>query len=143
MKRTPLARRTPLRAKAPMRRGRAFVRVKRSTGPTPEQRLTVAARARHACEKCGALAARAGGQVHHRDPRRSGGSSRPEINSLVNLLLLCVTCHAHVESYRTEAYENGWLVKSGIDPATVPVKLHDHAEPVFLEPDGTYREVEA
>jgi hypothetical protein len=53
-----------------------------------------------------------------------GGSSRPEINDVVNLALLCGTgttgCHGYVESHRKIAYQMGWLVYSWDDPRTVP-----------------------
>lgn len=62
-----------------------------------------------------------GRNVHHRQPRGSGGSSRPEINALSCLLDLCPTCHETVELNRTWAKEHGLLVPWPTPPAEVPV----------------------
>lgn len=48
-------------------------------------------------------------QVHHIRPRRMGGSRDPRLGSAENGLLLCVGCHAWVESHRAEAREQGLL----------------------------------
>lgn len=52
------------------------------------------------------------------------GGSRTA-NTLPNLVLMCGDgvrgCHGHVESHRTEAYAEGWLVHRWADPATTPV----------------------
>jgi len=54
-----------------------------------------------------------------------GGSKWVLINHPVNLVVLCSSCHAHVESYRTEAYEDGWLLRSqwggATDPNVIPL----------------------
>lgn len=50
-----------------------------------------------------------------------GGSRREDTNTLAALLLLCEPCHFHVESHREEALRLGYLVRQGVDPATVPV----------------------
>ncbi|MDR6861943.1 hypothetical protein [Phycicoccus sp. 3266] len=63
---------------------------------------------------------------HHRRPRAMGGSSDPVTNAPVNGLLLCADCHAHVESNRAEAYDDGYLVHQGIDPGAIPVLHHQH-----------------
>lgn len=60
-------------------------------------------------------------QVHHRHPRKSGGTSRPDIHDPANLITLCSRCHAHVESRRTQSYRLGLLVPTGEDPAAWPV----------------------
>lgn len=52
-----------------------------------------------------------------------GGSRRPETNRPANLLLLCVACHAWVESHRAASVRLGLLVKSGATPARMPVLL--------------------
>lgn len=68
------------------------------------------------CEVCGCE----GSDVHHRKPRRAGGTRDEAINSLSNLTLLCRGDHARVESRRSLAYENGWLVHSWDEPGLVP-----------------------
>lgn len=80
------------------------------------------------CQRCGVLLYDRACSLHHRRPRRAGGTAvgahTPE-----NLILLCGTgttgCHQHVESWRTVAYRDGWLVHTWDDPATVPVLRHD------------------
>ena len=58
--------------------------------------------------------------VHHRRPRGQGGSNDP-----ANLLHLCGSgttgCHGYIESNRTVARANGWLLEFGQDPRIVPV----------------------
>lgn len=48
-------------------------------------------------------------QIHHRVPRRMGGSRDPRLGSAENGVLLCVRCHAWVESHREEARAEGLL----------------------------------
>jgi hypothetical protein len=56
---------------------------------------------------------------HHRLPRGQGGQ-----NTMENVIVVCgdgvAGCHGHIEHNRTEAYEKGWLVHMGQDPADVP-----------------------
>lgn len=61
-----------------------------------------------------------GSDVHHRKPRRAGGTRDGAINALSNLVLLCRRDHARVESERSLAYERGWLVHSWDEPGLVP-----------------------
>jgi hypothetical protein len=52
------------------------------------------------------------------------GSSTGDPHAVENLLNLHPTCHlVRIERNREEAYRNGWLVRHGTDPATVPVLL--------------------
>lgn len=64
--------------------------------------------------------------VHHRRPRRMGGTKRADANAAQNLLILCgsgVTgCHGWVESNRTEAYSRGYLLYDRDNPAEHPFK---------------------
>jgi hypothetical protein len=129
-----LERKKPMRRQAQQLRQKAR-KARVDTGPTWAQRELVIDRALGCCEICGRILfderARVVGpySVHHRQPRGMGGSSRREINSPANLLLLCGDattpggCHAHVESNRALAYGNGWLVRASADPAEVPVLL--------------------
>lgn len=110
-----------------------------NTGPTPEQRLEVFMRAGQRCERCGEIIVLAH-SIHHRLPRGRGGK-----NELSNLVLLCGSatspggCHGEVESYREKAYDDGWLVRSEMDPATVPV-IHATFGRVLLDNDGGWSE---
>jgi 5-methylcytosine-specific restriction protein A len=70
------------------------------------------------CERCGAEPVQ---QIHHRRPRSMGSTRRPETNLPANGLAVGVLCHNRIESHRTEAYENGWLVHQNHDPAQIPV----------------------
>lgn len=120
---------------------------RRSTGPS---RLTVEAlwgRAGGLCEISGVPLAGVRGEdfhVHHRRPRRMGGSRDPETNDVENLLLLSPEAHEHVERNRTEAYERGWLVRQDAVPAAVPVVVMVDGRPalVLLTDDAGYAPVE-
>lgn len=113
----------------------------RKTGPDADVWEAVRARFWGLCARCGESGP---GNVHHRQPRGMGGTSRPGTNSPANLLWLCGSgttgCHGYVESYRTEAAEQGWLVKHPRDPADVPVLLWD-GQRVLLDAEGGYRSV--
>jgi 5-methylcytosine-specific restriction enzyme A len=111
----------------------------RSTGPAEEVVDLVYERAQHSCEIDGApLGDRRGvdHHIHHRRPRRMGGSQLPDTNAPQNLLLLCPPCHELVESERTAAYAGGWLVRQNDDPLTVSVLVL--AKPVHLTAEGRY-----
>lgn len=142
LRRTPLAQKSPMRRQAVKLRERTTA-ARRDTGPSKAQRAVVLDRSMGGCELCGRLLFddlnRPLGHaysIHHRQPRGMGGTSRPEINSPANLLLLCGDattpggCHEYVESNRARAYLNGWLVRASADPAEVPV---------LLEGDDWYR----
>jgi HNH endonuclease len=92
-----------------------------NSGPSAKLRALVEARDK-GCVRCGAVVPRDEDSVHHRIPRGRGGENTAE-----NLLLLCGSgttgCHGYVESHRTEAYNHGYLVKTGYDPLDVPVLL--------------------
>lgn len=135
LRRTPLARKSPMRRQAVKARERQ-TKARVDTGPSPAQREAVLDRSLGCCEICGRglyyfqerrwLEPHS---IHHRRPRQMGGTSRTEINSPANLLLLCGDattpdrCHGYVESHRADAYVNGWLVRATADPAQVPVLL--------------------
>lgn len=120
---------------------------RRSTGP---DRLTVEAvwdRAGGRCEISGVQLQGDRGidfHVHHRRPRRMGGSRDPETNDVQNLMLLSPEAHEHVELHRTEAYERGWLVRQDAIPAAVPVIVMVDGRPalVRLTDDAGYAPVD-
>jgi 5-methylcytosine-specific restriction protein A len=76
--------------------------------------------------------------VHHRKPRRMGGTSRRSINSPENLLLLCRACHNRAEQHREWAYAYGLLVHDWAQPEDVPVMVHGYPNPVWLR-GGEYK----
>jgi 5-methylcytosine-specific restriction protein A len=111
------------------------VKPRRSTGPDVWIQQLVQMRFGGRCARCGLQ----GSVVHHRKPRRAGGTRRPEINYTSNLLWLCGRttdgCHGHIESYRAEALEHGWLLHDRERAAEVPVALWDGRQ-VLLDDEG-------
>lgn len=103
----------------------------RRTGPDRRTRELVKRRANYRCEVC----AGPGQHIHHRQPRKMGGTTRQHINRASNLLLLCVQCHAHVEAHRADAYRLGLLVKEPQLPAEVSALLLLHGR-VLLDDAG-------
>jgi 5-methylcytosine-specific restriction protein A len=88
----------------------------------PQVRQEVIERAQGRCELCnGPLQPMS---VHHRRPRGMGGTRRDWVNEAGNLLAVCGTgttgCHGMIESRRADAYDRGWLVRTGMDPTEVP-----------------------
>lgn len=88
------------------------------TGFSPAARRLINDRAEDTCERCGAAAVE---QHHHRRARGAGGSKDPITNTPANAFGVCASCHAYIESNRTEALQKGWLVRQGQDPRTIPV----------------------
>jgi rubrerythrin len=90
----------------------------KNTGPSLAVRQLVIDRKQRICLRCHYP----GEVIHHRRPRKRGGTKRPEINAPENLVWICNMCHEVLESYRDLAYNTGWLVKEGIEePAEVPL----------------------
>ena len=106
------------------------------TGFPVKVREQVMNRAMQRCERC-ALTSNAY-QWHHRRPRGAGGSKAADTNTAANCLLLCVPCHAWIESNREEALHDGWLVRQGHKPAEMPVWIGWRW--VLLRDDGTVEE---
>lgn len=88
---------------------------------TDKVREQIRERAKDRCEKCGSLALYH--QIHHRRPRGMGGSKDPDTGSPANGLWVHPACHAKIESNREESLEAGYLVRQGVDPTAVPVKI--------------------
>lgn len=63
-----------------------------------------------------------------------GGTRRADTNGYPNLLDLCNACHSWIESYRTAALDDGWLVRQRSDPAAVPVLYRGYQ--AWLREDG-------
>lgn len=92
----------------------------RRTGFPPLVRTLVLERSGGRCEICDEYDSDV--ELHHRRCRGMGSTRRPETNMPSNCLALCAHCHhCRVESYRAEAYDNGWLVRQSHNPADVPV----------------------
>lgn len=96
-------------------------------------RLSIKVRAGGWCEFC-ALPLRTGAQVHHRKPRRAGGSSGDDVGRASNGVWVHRHCHQSIESHRQKSYETGWLVRSGFDPRVVPIRRRGVW--VFLTDEG-------
>ena len=95
------------------------------------QRDKLAQRSHGACEICFFAYAT---NWHHRKNRSQGGD-----NSLSNAMHLCGSgttgCHGMVTENPALAYENGWSVRSGHDPAIVPV-LRFGSDWVLIDNEG-------
>jgi hypothetical protein len=96
--------------------------VTRVSGIRLANREAVYVRDQYGCLRCGLRSSYQPYSVHHRLPRGRGGTDR-----LSGLALVCGTgtspgCHQAVESARAQAYLDGWLVRTGADPAAIPVK---------------------
>lgn len=115
----------------------AFRPRRRAVPVDPRVRRAVFERESWRCLRCGAGSGRF--QLHHRLPRRLGGSRRPEVAAVSNLVLLCDFCHAAVESHRIAATTAGLLLPAGAIPEREPVLLRGGRK-VLLTPDGRYEE---
>lgn len=115
----------------------------RSTGFSPEVRRLILERATDEfgvlrCERCGS-GEHSDVQVHHRLPRRAGGTKRPEVNHAANGFVMDEACHRWVESYRAKSYDAGWLLRSGAIPCEAAVVYR--GEWCVLGDDGSVRPV--
>lgn len=74
-------------------------------------------------------------EIHHRRPRGMGGASRSrEIHSPASLLSLCAIHHAKVESHRSWAISQGYLLRDGQDPTVI--SLNYRGKLATLDNDG-------
>jgi 5-methylcytosine-specific restriction protein A len=108
------------------------------TAVTVTTKRLVWERADGCCERCGTSAGN-DYSYHHRRPRGMGGSKLDALRTPCNIVLLCGSgttgCHGRVESQRTMALEEGWLVSQSVsEPGTVP--LLRLGELVLLDRDG-------
>ncbi|AER47964.1 HNH endonuclease [Mycobacterium phage Courthouse] len=101
------------------------------TGFLPAIRKLIIDREGGLCARCMAP----GAEIHHRRPRGMGGSKDPLTNSPANGILLCGGCHRWAESNREKAFEGGWLVRQGKNPAEAPI--HYRGEWKLLGIDGS------
>lgn len=86
------------------------------------------------CEKCGGKIRRKKGEhngsIHHRWPRRLGGT-----NTVHNLVLLCIECHVKIHKDEDTAALHGWFCTE--EPHVLPLRLAPNYW-VLLAEDGTY-----
>lgn len=91
----------------------------------PRIRSAVLERDAGRCVRCGEV----GGSIHHRVPRRMGGTKDIRSYDMRNLVTLCGSgttgCHGWVESNRALAYLGGWLVNGYV-----------HLDDILTRPDG-------
>jgi 5-methylcytosine-specific restriction protein A len=112
------------------------------TGFPKVVRDIVTRRAGDHCERCGVDRPE---QIHHRRPRGMGGSSARDTNTASNALFISGDCHRLIESDRDAAFDRGWLVRQGQNPADVPViwqgdwALLTDDGTVFTPPQGSGR----
>lgn len=124
-----------LRRSLPPSRQKAIKRVLvarriKATGPSIQVVEVCLERAQYSCEVLGCMVGHRRGvdwSVHHRLPRRMGGSNNTALNLPSNLLIVCGSgttgCHGWLESRRAEAYDAGFILRAGQVPARVPVSL--------------------
>ena len=60
-----------------------------------------------------------------------GGATTDLTHTTVVCVLLCRSCHNHIETNREEAYADGWLVHSWDDPRCVPWLSHLYRQLVW------------
>lgn len=130
---TPLANKTPIQRRTPIRRirsnGGKHIVTQFNTLPAERQsrakaggvpahiRVEVERRSHGLCQAmlrgCTVVAS----HVHHRQMRSQGGK-----HTLDNLVHLCQHCHHNMIHGRPAwAYEHGWLVRRGDDPAAIAI----------------------
>jgi len=114
---------------------------RRYTGATPLVRMSVVLRGGGKCEICNQpLNSSQFVSLHHRKPRKMGGSKDPTLNEASNLMMICGSgtsgCHGYVESNRELSYANGWLVHSYEEPITKPVLIRSAT--MLLDNNGGY-----
>ena len=103
------------------------------TGFSKRVREIITERAGADCERCGRWSWDM--QHHHRRPRGTGGTRRPETNQPANGVLVCGDCHRWIEANRASALSDGWLVRQSDTSATVPV--FRRGVYVWLNDDGS------
>jgi hypothetical protein len=116
----------------------------RNTGPSRKVRALVLERDGFACVGCNKGILGRPYSLQHRNARGMGGTSRPDANSPVNLVVLCGSatspggCHLLAEQRDPVMHERGLWLNSWEDPALVPVMVFSPRGrvPVWLTADG-------
>lgn len=86
---------------------------RRKTGPDTATVELIEARSQGVCEACGEDRAR---PIHHRRPRRMGGTRRTDVNLPSNLLHISDSCHLHIETWRQWSLDRGLLLRDDDAP---------------------------
>lgn len=91
-------------------------------------------RAQNCCERCATPIIHNpdgshNGSFHHRLPQRMG-----IINTICNLVLLCLTCHTEIHRNEWDAGREGWIAWA--DPDVTPLLMMRRSW-VLLVPDGS------
>jgi hypothetical protein len=121
----PLPRSTSLTRKAEPSAAPAPRKRQRHTGPSRAVVDLLKTRSGGVCEYCGVRPAT---EAHHRLGRKAGGTKRPWINKLSNLVHLDRFCHARITNtngHRAEYEESGFLLREALKPDATPL---DHAQ---------------
>lgn len=106
---------------------------RRNTGFPDAVKAIVNERSSGCCERCSRRSWDM--QHHHRRARGMGSTRRTDTNAVSACVLLCGDCHRWVESHRTQAGLDGWLVLQAHSPVAVPVVRRGVA--VWLNDDGS------
>lgn len=108
-----------------------------NTGFDRATRALILERDAFRCIRC---RSNAGIQIHHRRPRKAGGTRTGWVNRAANGITLCHRCHALIESRRTWAYQHGYLIRMGeTDAESVPLETPYGL--VALFDDGTTKTI--
>ncbi|MGH8575610.1 MAG: HNH endonuclease [Gammaproteobacteria bacterium] len=101
------------------RKGQLVKRAACADIPSAVRRL-VMRRDQYRCQRCGRQALHVPHSLNHRDARSQGGLHDP-----ANLIFLCGSgstgCHGQIEESPEEAYQFGFKLRRGCDPASHPV----------------------
>lgn len=109
------------------------------TGPDQMTRLMVLQRDDWRCLRCGndlSDLSRGGGDIHHRCPRRAGGTTSPMINLPSNLVTLCRDCHRYAELYRVQSIAENLVLSDVSQASSRPVWRGWHRGWWVLTDDG-------
>lgn len=108
----------------------------RDTRPAESVLELVRERCKGRCERCAVpFFGRNGGDPHHRKPRGMGGTHDPRVNEASAIVALCRCCHDHIESQRSAAEVDGWLVSNAADLTKKPIRSRLHGL-VRLDDEG-------
>ena len=135
-------RRTPLNAARDSVRYKARARSTKSQsqGFSRETRALIRARSGGICEIGDCIDQAV--HMHHRRPRGIGGTSLAWVNGTANALHTCLEHHAFIESHRTLAFVQGWLISQHrTDAIAADIPVQRRGKSVLLSDDGGIRRI--